>query len=308
MPEHGGETTPYWEEQWRDVDGPAVLARARTDPGASLRLLDRFLPATGSLLEAGCGAGYVAAWMKGRGRSVAAIDLAEGALSVAKSHWPDIGFVEGDVRSMPFPDGSFDAVVSLGVVEHLRGDVIEALREHRRVSKTSGALLITVPWISLLKRSKDLVALDLRRQDQYRARNRTVRRPGEQPHDDMAFHQYEVSTRTLRTWLRSAGFSVDGMYPHLVSAGIGELTRESGSDRSSSATPSQTTSMAPGRASSLRRFAQAVIREEVGGPVGVATRSWFRTHGACGCSPHQGLTRSGSVFLVLTSSGRSAGH
>jgi SAM-dependent methyltransferase len=57
---------------------------------------------------------------------------------------------KGDVRDMPFADGSFDAVVSSYMIDHLRGDTrMQALQEVARVLRTHGEfllLLVNTDW------------------------------------------------------------------------------------------------------------------------------------------------------------------
>lgn len=48
--------------------------------------------------------------------------------------------------TLPFDDGTFDAVLSFNVFEHIRDD-IAALSEVTRVLKSGGALHVSVPWI-----------------------------------------------------------------------------------------------------------------------------------------------------------------
>lgn len=50
-----------------------------------------------------------------------------------------------DGKSLPFPDGHFDAVVSFEVFEHVF-NLEEVLREIRRVLKPGGKLLVTIPF------------------------------------------------------------------------------------------------------------------------------------------------------------------
>jgi SAM-dependent methyltransferase len=52
--------------------------------------------------------------------------------------------IAGSVLEMPFADESFEAAVTLDVIEHLEDD-LAALRELRRVVAPGGALLVTVP-------------------------------------------------------------------------------------------------------------------------------------------------------------------
>ena len=53
-------------------------------------------------------------------------------------------FVCGDARRLPFPDGTFDAVTLLDVLEHIPEDVVAA-QEALRVTRPGGVLLVSTP-------------------------------------------------------------------------------------------------------------------------------------------------------------------
>ncbi len=58
-------------------------------------------------------------------------------------------FIAGDLRKMPFRDEVFDSVVSIATLHHLEAnDLLIALREIKRVTKSSGTVLISTwsPW------------------------------------------------------------------------------------------------------------------------------------------------------------------
>ncbi|HET7137453.1 MAG TPA: methyltransferase domain-containing protein [Gaiellaceae bacterium] len=77
------------------------------------------------VLDLGCGAGtdsLVAAQMVGSSGSVVGIDMTSAMLAKARRAAAELGvtnadFVEGEVESLPFPDESFDVVISNGVVD-----------------------------------------------------------------------------------------------------------------------------------------------------------------------------------------------
>ena len=70
-----------------------------------------------TVLELGCGTGNDAARLAGEGYSVTAVDLSGEAIGQARAR-----FVVADMtRRLPFPDGSFDAVMS-NVAVHMFGD------------------------------------------------------------------------------------------------------------------------------------------------------------------------------------------
>jgi SAM-dependent methyltransferase len=55
-------------------------------------------------------------------------------------------FVQADARAMPFPDGSYDAVWTIWVLEHVPNPE-QALREIRRVLKPGGLLYLAPAWL-----------------------------------------------------------------------------------------------------------------------------------------------------------------
>jgi arsenite methyltransferase len=77
------------------------------------------------VLDLGCGAGtdsLVAAQMVGAAGSVVGIDMTPAMLAKARRAGDELGvtnadFVDGEVESLPFPDESFDVVISNGVID-----------------------------------------------------------------------------------------------------------------------------------------------------------------------------------------------
>ena len=77
------------------------------------------------VLDLGCGAGtdsLVAAQMVGPQGHVTGIDMTPEMLAKARSAAAELGvtnvdFVEGEIEALPFPDESFDVVISNGVVD-----------------------------------------------------------------------------------------------------------------------------------------------------------------------------------------------
>ena len=63
----------------------------------------------------------------------------------------DASLTIADTRHLPFPDNTFDLTYSLGVVEHMQEDgTARAVREHVRVTRKGGFILITTPAKSVL--------------------------------------------------------------------------------------------------------------------------------------------------------------
>lgn len=97
-----------------------------------------------SVLDAGGGMGLLVERLRSWGRAALGLELSRYAITQA----PDpvrCRFVQGSLVSLPFPDRSFDAVVSVNVLEHLEpGEVAAALRECARVARKGILHEITV--------------------------------------------------------------------------------------------------------------------------------------------------------------------
>ncbi len=98
-----------------------------------------------SILDVGCGDGFFCRWIsrKTRARRVVGADISAGRLARARSRYPEIEYVRGEIPCLPFRDGEFDLVSCIEVLEHL-ADPVEALRELARVARRH--LVVTVPY------------------------------------------------------------------------------------------------------------------------------------------------------------------
>lgn len=94
------------------------------------------------VLEVGCGEGEIAARLRARWPEVTGLDLPDAGLRAAWSGVDGVRFLHGDAERLPFPDGSFDVVVAVEVMEHLR-DPERGLAELGRVCRSH--LVLSVP-------------------------------------------------------------------------------------------------------------------------------------------------------------------
>ena len=85
-------------------------------------------------------------WAHAQGASVYGVDISEPTVRQARAAFADGGLrgAVSDVRSLPFRDGSFDAVYSMGTIEHFL-DPQTAVREIHRVLRPGGRVVIGVP-------------------------------------------------------------------------------------------------------------------------------------------------------------------
>jgi ubiquinone/menaquinone biosynthesis C-methylase UbiE len=97
--------------------------------------------APGSCLEVGAGRGSISSFFAAVGCRCTLLDSSAAVLSVAEqifaANGHDASYVVGDANRLDFPDGRFDVVVSIGLLEHFE-NIDSPLREQLRVLKPGG--------------------------------------------------------------------------------------------------------------------------------------------------------------------------
>jgi SAM-dependent methyltransferase len=80
------------------------------------------------------------------GAAVAGVDISPAVVEAARRNYPELEATTGDVRSLPFDDASFDAIVSNSTLDHFDsvGEIETAARELRRVLAPGGVLVVTL--------------------------------------------------------------------------------------------------------------------------------------------------------------------
>ena len=111
------------------------------------QLLDRFADRVrdaGLACDMGCGPGHVAAYLHGSGVRVCGVDLSPAMVAAARRLNPAIEFRQGDMRALDVQDGAWAGIAAFYAIVNLpRGEVIDALRELRRVLQPAGLLLLS---------------------------------------------------------------------------------------------------------------------------------------------------------------------
>jgi SAM-dependent methyltransferase len=103
------------------------------------------LPREGAILDAGCGLARWVIYLRERGYHVFGVDRSQTALRQTQ-RFTAVALFAGDTLQLPVKDESLAAVISLGVIEHVRSGPVPSLRELRRVLKPAGVALVAVPY------------------------------------------------------------------------------------------------------------------------------------------------------------------
>jgi SAM-dependent methyltransferase len=111
-----------------------------------------YLPKGGKIVEAGCGLGKWVIYLSRLGYDIVGIDNSELAVSNLKDYDGSLQVELGDILDIHYPDSSFDAYISMGVVEHFEEGPIPALKEAHRVLKPNGMIFVSVPTVNVLRR------------------------------------------------------------------------------------------------------------------------------------------------------------
>jgi ubiquinone/menaquinone biosynthesis C-methylase UbiE len=128
------------------------------------RIVEQHVPDGSSVLDWGTGSGHFSFFLARSGYRTSAFSLEEPP-RICRDLAPDsFTFTAGDANdpvSLPFESQSFDAVVSVGVLEHVRetgGNEVSSLKEIHRVLRPGGSFLCfhfpnRFSWIEAATRS-----------------------------------------------------------------------------------------------------------------------------------------------------------
>jgi ubiquinone/menaquinone biosynthesis C-methylase UbiE len=149
--------------------------RGRMHHDIATRTVDLVLESDGAprhVLDVGCGTGLLLRLLAPRlsqAHTLVGIDAAPGMIAVANSmaNDPRLRFSEGRAESLPYPDESFDLVVSTTSFDHWEDQRV-GLRECARVLAVHGHLVLSDLFSPLL-----VPTLLLGRRDRARTKHRT---------------------------------------------------------------------------------------------------------------------------------------
>ena len=178
--EHFAEQTKYLDEalhadaRHERVSPPLLGSKIRND------MLRHFLELSSDdlVVDLGCGSGRALLWNRDRGATAVGIDISPFFSMDARR---GVDLLLGDLRRLPFADGTFTKAWSLDVLEHLSPDALRAmLREAGRVLKPGGGMFVYthvrknapiaagLRWINALARQLERAGLIDMRQERLR--------------------------------------------------------------------------------------------------------------------------------------------
>lgn len=160
---------------------------------ARLRLVQRFLPARGHLLECGCAHGFQLEWLRRQGWDVTGNELSPAAARYAREEL-GVDIITGPLETTPLPPKSFDLIYLIDLVEHLY-DPDAALANVRSALRDKGVVLVQTPY-ELFHWEKIAQALW------------EGKRPGAIAPDAVPYHVTFFNPRTLALLLIKNGFKI----------------------------------------------------------------------------------------------------
>jgi S-adenosylmethionine-dependent methyltransferase len=195
--------------------------RHRMEFAVTMRLLSTFLPTGGRVLDCGGGPGRYALWLAGQGYDVTLFDLSAACLERARAEARGAGlaltFEQGTATDLGrFDDASFDAVLVMGPLYHLREPVdrqqvvAEAVRVLRPGGLVAAAFLTRTAALRYVAKEEASRVLEL-----YEPMLNVIRQGYDAtfpPPDDDHFHAYFAHPTEVEPLLRGAGLAPLGIF------------------------------------------------------------------------------------------------
>jgi len=131
-----------WDKIYKGYQEPDIINKQIYSK--LIKVLEKYVTPGDTILEAGCGSGYMVSYFQKREHYSVGLDIHSQPLEVAKRVFGAENLKKGDLFKLPFENSSFDIVWNEGVLEHFKiNKSIEAAKEMARVSKKY--VIIDVP-------------------------------------------------------------------------------------------------------------------------------------------------------------------
>lgn len=144
----------YWDEHWKSKIQKDLYKVKVSRWNYVIRTSKKYLPKGGKILEGGCGDGIQVFKLHKYGFDVIGLDYSPLTINYLKDKYPELKFIYGDVRDIPFENDYFDGYWSFGVIEHYYEGYESIVKEMHRVIKPGKYLFLTFPHMSKIRRRK----------------------------------------------------------------------------------------------------------------------------------------------------------
>src|SRR5262245_16727581 len=187
----------FWSEHWGGQDVDRLVRIASASPLTAL--LEEALPATGQILEAGCGLGQYVILLRERRHAVIGADWSLDALQRSRKIVASSPLAVMDLSRLAVRSGALAAYISLGVVEHDENGPAAIVTEAARVLSPGGRLLLSVPYWNGARRLLT---------------RRLVRESAEIRAAGGEFYQFAFTRQEVRAFVETHGFKVLAFHPY----------------------------------------------------------------------------------------------
>lgn len=113
-------------------------------------LASRSWPSPARALDYGCGSGWLADWLAGKGFETVGVDISESGIEVARRSFPNVEFTTDVSAASLRKRGPFDLVTCIHVIAHCFTPSSELKRIHECL-RPGGMFLIATPYHGYLK-------------------------------------------------------------------------------------------------------------------------------------------------------------
>ncbi|MBS1955921.1 MAG: class I SAM-dependent methyltransferase [Cyanobacteria bacterium SZAS-4] len=134
----------FWQRAWNGVKTPYTqMPDLPYLPSIPAWLKERNVE---TVLDLGCGSGWLSIFLARQGFKVTGVDVADHAIDLARQ-WADqesldIKFDIADIAAMNYPTGSFNAIVANSIFEHFTYDLAkETIKRLRAILKPGGGFI-----------------------------------------------------------------------------------------------------------------------------------------------------------------------
>lgn len=133
-----------------------AFSSTRNKPWDWIQNFVKSLPNEGLILDIGCGNGRNMTNIKeGKNQQFKGVDSCQNFVDISIKNGKDV--ILGDMCNLPYPDNTFDAILSIASFHHLSTNKRrqEGLQEIKRVLKPGGKILMSVWALTQPKHSKN---------------------------------------------------------------------------------------------------------------------------------------------------------